>query len=111
MRNCPNCGAVIDPYVCRCPYCGTYYFDFTAFDMTADVPYYVKFRTEYGDITTLAQPELKTIEVAQDTRDVADMAGHVVARYVVSKRCDLDVTFHALTSPDGSLFTLEVKDE
>ena len=108
MRNCPNCGAVIDPYIYRCPY--TYYFDFTAFDMTTDVPYYVKFRTEYGDITTLAKPELKTIEVSEDARYVSDRLGHIVGKCCISKRCDLDVIFHALTGTDGSLFTLEVEE-
>lgn len=27
MKNCPNCGAVIDPYRVKCEYCGTMYFD------------------------------------------------------------------------------------
>ena len=26
-RNCPNCGAALDMDSCKCPYCGTLYYD------------------------------------------------------------------------------------
>lgn len=107
--NCPNCGAVIEPYKCKCEYCGTWYFDFTSFDMTDDKPYYVKFRTPYGIITTLAKPELQTINVTEDVMDTVDIMGTSICSLVRNRNCDLEVTFHSYVDPENnSLYTLEV---
>lgn len=107
--NCPNCGAVIEPYKCKCEYCGTWYFDFTSFDMTDDKPYYVKFRTPYGIITTLAKPELQTINVTEDVMDTVDIMGTSICSLVRNRNCDLEVTFHSCVNPENnSLYTLEV---
>ena len=108
MRNCPNCGAIIEPYKCKCEFCGTWYFDFTAFDMSEDVQYYVKFKTPYGVITTLAKPELQTIDINEDSRDFVDWSGAIVMSLPATRSCDLSVVFHSQVNPeDGSLFKLE----
>ena len=111
MNNCPNCGAPLEPYKCKCEYCGTWYFDFTAFDMTDDKPYYVKFRTPYGIITTLARPELQTIEAGRDEVDVTTPFGMTIDSFIRSCYCDLGVVFHSQANPaNGTFYTLEVKD-
>ena len=109
MVNCPNCGAPLEPYKCRCEFCGTYYFDFTAFDMSKNDPYYVKFRTPYGVLTTLAKPEVQTIEVNVDSRDITDLSGNIIQRFAVNKTCDLNVVFHSVINPENkTLYTIEV---
>ena len=110
MTNCPNCGAVIEPYKCKCDYCGTWYFDFTVFYMSCDDPYYVKFRTPHGVITTLAKPELRTIEVTPETI-YASCSDKYVASFIRSYSCDLDVIFHSVVDRDGRLYTVEVDKE
>ena len=107
MKNCPNCGAPIDPYVCKCQYCGTYYFDFTSFDMSKNSLYYVKFNTPMGVVTTLAKPELTTIEVGVDSIDAVDFSGNIVKTVCMNRTCDINVVFHAYYD-NGNLYTIDI---
>ena len=95
MVNCPNCGAPIDPYKFRCGFCGTYYFDLVAFDMSKDKPCYIKFKMPYSDatVTCLARPEMEEIELSED--DYIDyMQGYRMIKYPNSRICDIKFTFH-----------------
>ena len=110
-RNCPNCGAPLDNNYCKCPYCGTLYYDLTVLD--DDVPCYVKFRTGIGLITTLAKPELREINVYKDSVDVTDAFGHRLATYCTSVNCDIDVTFHSMVGnkKDKTLYTIDTRNK
>ena len=104
MTNCPNCGATIEPYNCKCKYCGTYYFDFTAFDMSEDKPYYIKFKANWMGqdvvITALAKPNLEMVETSIDTTDITDNRGYVIHKMATSRNCDLNVRFHCYEDPE-----------
>ncbi len=110
-RNCPNCGAPLDDNYCKCPYCGTLYYDLTVLD--DGVPCYIKFRTAMGTITTYARPELKEINTWRDSVDVVDVVGHRLASYYTSVDCNIDVTFHPMvdwSKNNKPLYTIDTGD-
>ena len=111
MRNCPNCGAPIKPYKCKCDHCGTWYFDLTAFDMVENKPCYIKFRTPWGTVTTLARPELQSIESSFETVDMVDSIGRSYCSFLTNKSADMNVVFHMLRSPSNDeLYRLDIND-
>lgn len=43
-KNCPNCGAPLEADICKCPYCGTSYFDISALSIGDREPFYLKLK-------------------------------------------------------------------
>ena len=66
-RNCPNCGAPLEADICKCPYCGTSYFDISAISIGNREPFYLKLKLDdpvgkgYTVITAyvVAEPNLE----------------------------------------------------
>lgn len=112
MLNCECCGAPLNPYQWRCEYCGAYFFDLSAWDLTDGKPTFVKFKTPQGTITSLARPELRTMEVRQDSEDLTDIHGHTIIRIAGLRHCDIDVNFSCIPNPkSGELFRIEMEEK
>ena len=101
MLNCPNCAAPIEPYKCKCEYCGTYYYDLTVFDMEENKPCYIKLKTDIGTLTALAIPQLGTLEIVQDNIDWTEEKGAVISRFVRSLQCEINIKFICIANPDN----------
>lgn len=43
LKNCPNCGAPVDGYIDRCPYCKTHVYDFSEMEVNG-APIFLKIR-------------------------------------------------------------------
>ena len=113
MTNCPNCGAPLEMYKVHCPYCGTYYFDLSAFDVTKKC--FVKFKTYINGqecyITALARPSLEEVEVTSDSEEWRDHSGAVLKSFISSKTCNLKANFSCEINPENkSLFVVEVRE-
>lgn len=109
MKNCPNCGAPLDENYFKCPYCGTLYYDLTALDDS--VPCFIKFNTMYGELTMFAKPELKDIEVTEDSIDCY-MGNTEMCKFIRSTSCDIGIVFHTMImSKNGNeLFKIKIGD-
>jgi len=114
IKNCPNCGSPIEPYKCKCDYCGTWYFDMTAIDLTENKPCYVKFRTDYMGkpccLTALAIPKIETITSSTETTDITDRYGNVVRKLPTKRTCEINMNFMCIEDmTNKSLYTVEVE--
>ena len=95
-NNCPNCGSIIEPYNCKCAYCGTWYHDLTLFDTIDNNPRYVKFHTTLNGkevcLTALARPRLDSIEFEYETEPIYE---HLYqCRMIVPKKsCNINMQF------------------
>lgn len=103
MTNCPNCGSVLNPYVWKCEYCGTYVWDTTAMDFEDGHPCYVKMKTKYGTITTLAKPRLETAETYSVSCDATDAIGTTLMSHTAMRGCNINVRFECMPGEKGEL--------
>ena len=44
QRNCPNCGAPIEPFDYKCRYCGTTYLDLGVIDFDRHTPFFLRIK-------------------------------------------------------------------
>jgi hypothetical protein len=114
MKNCPNCGAVIDPYRVKCEYCGTMYFDWATW-LQEGQPCFINYGFNYygrkASIMTQAIPHLEVVEVDNNNTYAKDRYGRPIV--VCSNRsCDLHVVFSCVADQrDKSLFKIAVEEE
>jgi len=114
MKNCPNCGAVIDPYRVKCEYCGTMYFDWVTW-LQDEKLCLINYGFNYGDkkasIITQAIPHLEVVEMDNNNTYATDRYGQPIV--VCSNRsCDLHIVFTCVADQrDNSLFKMVVEEE
>ena len=118
MTNCPNCFAPIEPYECKCKYCGTWYFDLAAFDFDDNKPCYIKIKSSNvcehnATITFKAIPRLTEINNTYDTVDCRDKNGTIIKRFIRDHYCTVGMEFECVTDVNNNknLITVTVDEK
>lgn len=114
MKNCPNCGAVIDPYRVKCEYCGTMYFDLATW-LQDGKPCFINygFDSGYGKGTITAQaiPHLETIEINDEPTYITDPRGNAIHCLRNNRYCDLHVVFTCIRDlSNKNFFTVTMEE-
>jgi hypothetical protein len=112
MKNCPNCGAPIDPYRVKCEYCGTMYFDLVTW-LQEGKPCFINynFNSIYGEkiLTTLAIPHLENIEVNSEPTYATTKNGTRLIAYENRKTCEINIRFDCIENTNNkTLFQLKM---
>lgn len=66
-RNCPNCGAAVEIYASKCPYCGTSYFDFSNIDVNDTKPIFL--RLKQGDGVLVIPVIMSSLSIESSFRE------------------------------------------
>lgn len=111
MKNCPNCGAALDPYSVKCVYCGSICLDFSCIDLEYNTPCYIRMKTPYGIVTTLATPTLGEVELTNETTDIYDRTGTILKRTYRTPRCEFHISFVSTGDSKDRLFIIEKPEE
>ena len=108
MKNCPNCGAPIDPYKVKCEYCGTMYFDLATWLKDGE-PCFINYSFNKGILTMQAIPHLESIEVnSEPTYIMTEYGTHLIA-YRNKKTCEINIKFDCIENiNDKTLFQLKM---
>lgn len=112
MKNCPNCGAPIDPYRVKCEYCGTMYFDLVTWLKDGE-PCFINYSFDsiYGKgiLTTQAIPHLETIEVNSEPVYAITTTGNKIVSYANRKTCEINIKFNCIENKsDKTLFQIKM---
>ena len=113
MKNCPNCGAPIDPYRVKCEYCGTMYFDWATWFQDGK-PCFINYSFDAGygkgTITAQAIPHLETVEITDEPTYITDRNGIVVHNIRNNRSCELHVNFHCIADQSNqNMFKITVE--
>lgn len=117
--NCINCGAAKEIHETKCPFCGTSYFDLTSIDFTSNKPVALQYMAPVSVngrpakmlITSLAVPELASIEEETEYIPLTNGFNHALSQIERSRTITSDISFRHVVKPSNqTLFEVEIKE-
>lgn len=111
--NCPNCGAVVEPDICKCPYCGVQYLDISHIDFDEKVPIVLKLKVGKGDeatyVTQLVLPTVD-LDVHYYYEEATDQHGRKLMQSRNGTHITTNYCFVAIPMYDKSMAIVENKE-
>lgn len=111
--NCPNCGAVVEPDLHKCPYCGIQYLDISHIDFNEKTPIVFKFKIGDGDDPTyITQRVLPRVDfdVSRDYKEIANSGCYLLAKLITGTHIHTNLNFDSIPMCDGSTAIIENKE-
>ena len=99
-RNCPNCGAPLEADICKCPYCGTSYFDISAINIDDGEPFYLKLKRRapdggYDIITAFVRADSSLAITCTQDNPYCDMKAQWYA-FQAPTQYEFEMNFHTV---------------
>ena len=111
--NCSYCGAVIEPDLHKCPYCGVQYLDISHIDFNEKTPIIFKFKIGNGDESTyITQCVLPRVDfdVSRDYKEIANNDSYLLAQLITGTHIHTNLSFDSIPMCDGSTAIIENKE-
>ena len=109
-RNCPNCAALYDVLLSKCPYCGTSCFDLSAIDLSNGEPFYLKLKVKIGNmdfiVTQLVKPNYN---VSTDCEYDCNRDSKLIS-FKNSQTLKTNLNFEAIPDKKNNYMTLEIAE-
>ena len=96
MRNCPNCGAVLEAGRYNCAYCGTLYLDLSMIDFDKSEPFFLTIKKNNITITQKVKPETAEFTSEADTVYAYGRHGQRISSFVREQRLNTNINFIAI---------------
>lgn len=109
-KNCPNCGAPINPDSIHCDYCGTTYLDFPTIDFDKRSPIYIRLKQNGYDIVSRVIPVDGNITYDNEYQDITDGRGNTITRIRSNQNLRFDIGFDAIMAEDGTMYKVIMED-
>ena len=102
MRNCPNCGAVLEAGRYNCAYCGTLYLDLSMINFDESEPFFLTIKKNNITITQKAKPETAEFTSEANTVYAYGRNGERICSFVQEQHLNTNVNFIAIPFKDNN---------
>ena len=111
--NCPNCGAVVESDIRKCPYCGIQYLDISHINFNEKNPIVLKLKIVDGDdptyITQCVLPRVD-LDVSRDYKEIANSDSYLLAKLITGTHIHTNLSFDSIPMYDGLAAIIENKE-
>lgn len=88
LKNCPNCGSPTDGFAAKCPYCGTYKYDFSELELNGEKPVFLKIKD--GNNTYIIPARVTSMEIIVQPQPMEYITGFS-HQYITTGRNDFEI--------------------
>ena len=111
--NCPNCGAVVESDIRKCPYCGIQYLDISHINFNEKTPIVLKLKIgDCDDPTYITQCVLPMVDfnASCEYKDITNSGCCLLAQLITGTHIHTNLSFESIPMYDGLAAIIENKE-